>query len=142
MNVISTYMINIFMKAGSSIDPFLAPILVCVVQQICASLCIPMMKKIPRRTLFFVCATAIGVSQAGLGTYSYFFDDEELTYLGWIPIICVVSVNIFKALGFLVVIQLAIVESFPTEIRFNIIYVNVEFNHLIKLLLEHMRWGS
>ena len=34
INVITAYMVNIFIQAGSSIDPNLAPILVCGVQQV------------------------------------------------------------------------------------------------------------
>ena len=33
INVITSYMVNIFAESGSSLDPGLAPILVCTVQQ-------------------------------------------------------------------------------------------------------------
>ena len=33
INVITSYMVNIFVESGSSLDPGLAPILVCTVQQ-------------------------------------------------------------------------------------------------------------
>ena len=36
---------------------------------------------------------------------------------GWVPLACVIGVNAFRTVGFMVVIQLVMAESFPTEIR-------------------------
>ena len=36
---------------------------------------------------------------------------------GWIPLVCVISAMSFQTIGVLVVIQLLLAESFPTEIR-------------------------
>jgi len=129
INVITSYMVNIFMEAGSSIDPALAPILVCTVQQILAMLSTGILRVSPRKPLFLFCATAIALSQAGLGTYSYLTqgpNDGNSTVLrdsphepqyGWVPVLCVISVNAFRTIGFMAVIQLLLAESFPTEIR-------------------------
>merc|ERR1711892_641102 len=86
----------------------------------------------PRKPLFLFCATAIAFSQAGLGTYSYLtkglsdvttnnttlaIDSQEEQEYGWVPVLCVISVNAFQTVGFMAVIQLLLAESFPTEIR-------------------------
>ena len=121
INVISAYMVNIFIESGSSVDPALAPIMVCGVQQILATFSTMVLRVSPRKPLFLLCASAIALSQAGLGTYSYLTQEAEPGHLtrphGWIPLACVVSVNAFRTIGFMVVIQLTLAESFPTEIR-------------------------
>eukprot|EP00092_Neocalanus_flemingeri_P030885 GFUD01033541.1.p1 GENE.GFUD01033541.1~~GFUD01033541.1.p1 ORF type:complete len:513 (+),score=81.63 GFUD01033541.1:247-1785(+) len=131
INVITSYMVNIFMEAGSSIDPSLAPILVCTVQQILAMLSTGILRVSPRKPLFLFCATAIALSQASLGTYSYLtqgtsdamtnttviVDRPQEQEYGWVPVMCVISVNAFRTIGFMAVIQLLLAESFPTEIR-------------------------
>ena len=81
----------------------------------------------PRKPLFLVCAAAIALSQAGLGTYSFLARGAEAEAevagsaageYGWVPLACVMSVNAFRTVGFMVVIQLLLAESFPTEIRY------------------------
>ena len=77
----------------------------------------------PRKPLFLVCAAAIALSQAGLGTYSFLArgaeaEAEVAGEYGWVPLACVMSVNAFRTVGFMVVIQLLLAESFPTEIRY------------------------
>ena len=72
----------------------------------------------PRKPLFLVCASAIAVSQASLGTFYYLSHHTQLTGdWGWVPLACVIGVNAFRTVGFMVVIQLVLAESFPTEIR-------------------------
>ena len=131
INVITSYMVNIFMEAGSSVDPALAPILVWTVQQILALFSTGILRVSPRKPLFLFCASAIAISQAGLGTYSYLTqgtisqmsnttlvqDTHQVQEYGWVPVCCVISVNAFRTIGFMAVIQLLLAESFPTEIR-------------------------
>ena len=120
INVISAYMVNIFKQAGSTVDPALAPIMVCGVQQVLATFSTMVLRVSPRKPLFLLCASAIALSQAGLGTFSFFtrdLEDDQLGPHGWVPLACVISVNAFRTIGFMVVIQLTLAESFPTEIR-------------------------
>jgi len=141
MSAIGTYMVNIFMDSGSSINPELAPILVFTIRQFLALVSTGLLKVSPRRPLFFLCASMIGCSMAGLGTYSFLtqgpinnFDmatngtvmatngtvslvDTSESSSGWVPVACVVSVNAFMSLGYMSILQLLSAESFPTEIR-------------------------
>ena len=115
MNVINLFMVNIFIQSGSSVDPNLAPILVLILEQIlnfCSAL---VLRVSPRKPLFLVLASGIAVSLAGLGTYNYFTKDSG--DWGWLPLLCVMGVKAFRNLGFKVLIQLSLAESFPTEIR-------------------------
>ena len=118
INVITSYMVNIFMEAGSSIDPSLAPILVCTIQQILALVSTAVLRVSPRKPLFLICASAIALSQAVLGTYSY--TTQQTQNYGWVPLLAVISVNAFRTIGFMAVIQLLLAESFPTEIRLSL----------------------
>merc|ERR1712198_54246 len=125
-NVITSYMVNIFMDSGSSIDPEIAPILVFAIRQLLAMVSTGLLRVSPRRPLFLLCAVMIATSMAALGTYSYFTQSSKTNLLndgdlpssfGWIPVFCVISVNASMSIGFMSIIQLLSAESFPTEIR-------------------------
>ena len=122
INVISSYMVNIFIESGSSIHPEIAPILVFTIRQLLALASTALLRVSHRRPLFLICATMIGCSMAGLGTYSYLtqgpIDSNTAPSFGWVPVFCVVSVNAFMSIGFMSIIQLLSAESFPTEIRY------------------------
>ena len=62
-----------------------------------------------------VCGVGIAAAQVGLGTHARLDPGGEQH--GWIPILCVITVNACNTLGFLSVVQILIAESFPTEIR-------------------------
>ena len=115
MNVINLFMVNIFIQSGSSVDPKLAPILVLILEQILNFCSAFVLRVSPRKLLFLFLASGIAVSLAGLGTYNYFTKDSW--DWGWVPLFCVLAVKSFRNLGFKVVIQLSLAESFPTEIR-------------------------
>ena len=115
MNVINLYMVNIFIQSGSSVDPSLAPIIVLIFEQILYFCSAFVLRVSPRKPLFLILASGIAVSLAGLGTYNYFTKDSG--DWGWMPLLCVMGVKAFRNLGFKVLIQLSLAESFPTEIR-------------------------
>ena len=115
MNVINLFMVNIFIESGSSVDPSLAPILSLILEQIINFCSAFVLRVSPRKPLFLVLASGIAVSLAGLGTYNYFTKDSG--DWGWVPLLCVLAIKSFRNLGFKVVIQLSLAESFPTEIR-------------------------
>jgi hypothetical protein len=128
ISVLGSYMVTIFTEADSSIDPTLAPIIVCTVQQMLSLLATMILRVSPRKPLFLFCATGIAISQAGLGTYFYLKRDPggDTTYAmnnhteqgyGLVPVLCDVLVYSFRSVGFMAIIQLLLAESFPTEIR-------------------------
>merc|ERR1711892_990536 len=124
INVITSYMVNIFMESGSSIHPEIAPILVFAIRQFLALVSTGLLRVSKRRPLFLICASIIACSMAGLGTYS-FLTQEQKDALGehdelpfaWVPLFCVIAVSAAMSLGFQSIIQLLSAESFPTEIR-------------------------
>jgi len=115
IHVITTYMVTIFQQSGSSVDPQLAPIIVSCIQQALALLAAAVLRVSPRKPLFMVCGVGIAAAQVGLGTHARLDPGGEQH--GWIPILCVITVNACNTLGFLSVVQILIAESFPTEIR-------------------------
>ena len=62
ISVLGSYMVTIFIEADSSIDPTLAPILVCTVQQMFSLLATFILRVSPRKPLFLLCATGIAIS--------------------------------------------------------------------------------
>merc|ERR1712106_486193 len=124
INVITSYMVNIFMESGSSIHPELASILVFAIRQFLALVSTGLLRVSKRRPLFLICASVIACSMAGLGTYSFLTQEhkddlgehDELPF-AWVPVFCVIAVSAAMSLGFQSIIQLLSAESFPTEIR-------------------------
>ena len=139
INVITAYMVNIFIQSGSSVEPGLAAILVCSVQQCLATCSTAVLRVSPRKPLFIICASGIAVAQASMGTYSYLTRDlDQAGDYGWIPLACVISLNAFRTVGFMVVIQLVLAESFPTEIRLE--HINIFLSSFITLLQSLCFW--
>ena len=120
MNVVTAYMVNIFMMSGTSIHPELAPVLVSSIQQLLAMISTLVLRVSPRKPLFLLCSTIIAMAHTCMGTFSYLTmqDTEPGSSYGWVPILCVVSVTASQTIGFMAVVQLLMAESFPTEIRF------------------------
>ena len=42
----------------------------------------------------------------------------------WVPVAAIIAVNAFQTIGFVSVVQLLLAESFPTEIRSDLIKLN------------------
>ena len=130
INVITSFMVNIFLEAGSSVEPELAPVIVYSIQQACTFVSTVVLRHSPRKPLFLLCAVSakssvkkhvgctrqvvIAAGLAGLGTH------HQLAGPGrhaWVPLLCLIAINAARTVGFMSVVQLLIAESFPTEIR-------------------------
>ena len=59
INVITSYMVTIFTESGSSVEPELAPIFVCGVQQLLALVSTLVLRVSPRKPLFLFCALIV-----------------------------------------------------------------------------------
>ena len=120
INVVASYMINIFQDSGISISPEAAPILVSVIQLALSMVSTLILRVSPRKPLFLACAFFILLGQLTLGTHAFLTDglskDDSSPY-GWIPVLAVTVVQSSRTVGFMAVIQLLIAESFPTQIR-------------------------
>ena len=120
INVVSSYMVNIFQDSGISISPEAAPILVSVIQLSLSMLSMLILRVSPRKPLFLACAFLIFLGQLTLGTHSFLtngLSEEDSSFYGWIPVLAVTTVQASRTVGFMAVIQLLIAESFPTQIR-------------------------
>jgi len=126
VNVITTYMVDIFKMSGSSIDPTLAPIFVTSIQLALATCSALVLRVAPRKPLFIFSCLGISVAQITMGVYSYLALASDSSTVdpvniegpyGWVPMVCVIAVSSFQVFGVLVVVQLLLAECFPTEIR-------------------------
>merc|ERR1719474_29298 len=96
INIIASFMVNIFMESGSSIDPSLAPIFVCGMQQCFATVSTAVLRVAPRKPLFLISVFSMAIAQFSMGTYSYLTKDLEDNSFGWIPLACVIVLNVFR----------------------------------------------
>jgi hypothetical protein len=120
INVVSSYMVNIFQDSGISISPEAAPILVSVIQLALSMISTLILRVSPRKPLFLACSFFILLGQLTLGTHSFLTEglsNEDASSYGWIPVLAVTIVQSMRTVGFMAVIQLLIAESFPTQIR-------------------------
>ena len=123
INVVSSYMVNIFQDSGISINPLAAPILVSLVQISLSMVSTLILRVSPRKPLFLVCASFILLGFLVIGTHSFLtggLSKEESQSYGWLPVLGVTVVQSGRTVGFMAVIQLLIAESFPTQIRYAI----------------------
>ena len=121
INVVSSYMVNIFQDSGITLSPAAAPILVSVVQLSLSMVSTLILRVSPRKPLFLACAFFILLGQLTIGTHAFLTDGlsvEEASSYGWIPVLAVTVVQSSRTVGFMAVIQLLIAESFPTQIRY------------------------
>merc|ERR1711892_39207 len=120
INVVASYMVNIFQDSGISLSPEVAPILVSVMQLSLSMVSTLILRVAPRKPLFLVCAFLILLGQLTLGTHAYLTEDlskDAASSYGWIPVLAVATVQSSQTVGFMAVIQLLVAESFPTQIR-------------------------
>ena len=56
--MITSFMVNIFLEAGSSVEPELAPVIVYSIQQACTLVSTVVLRHSPRKPLFLLCAVS------------------------------------------------------------------------------------
>ena len=75
INVVASYMVNIFQDSGISLSPEVAPILVSGIQLSLSMVSTLILRVAPRKPLFLVCAFLILLGQLTLGTHAYLTED-------------------------------------------------------------------
>ena len=110
------YMSNIFQESGSSIDPFLAPVIVAGVRVFTAGLAAFVLRYASRKYLFVISASLIFTSTFTIATFSYMrtsdccFDASLKSSLGYVPLLAVIVMFVGHALGVVPVCQLLAAE--------------------------------
>ncbi|KAJ3642652.1 hypothetical protein Zmor_025415 [Zophobas morio] len=88
INVIFSYMQNIFDLTGSDIAPEICSIIVASVQLVSSFMSPLLSDKAGRRTLLLVSITGATICEVVLGVYFYLQDnDHDMSGIGWLPVV-------------------------------------------------------
>ncbi|KAJ3642656.1 hypothetical protein Zmor_025418 [Zophobas morio] len=100
INVIFSYMQNIFDLTGSDIAPEICSIIVASVQLVSSFMSPLLSDKAGRRTLLLVSITGATICEVVLGVYFYLQDnDDDVSGIGWLPVVSLVVFMMFYNFG-------------------------------------------
>ncbi|KZC05843.1 Facilitated trehalose transporter Tret1, partial [Dufourea novaeangliae] len=120
-NVITFYAVEIFNDSGSSMNKYLAAVILGVVRLSSTIVACILCRKCGRRPLTMVSSVGCGLSMIGLGGYlwlkNYWTVNNIPLVATWFPIFCIFSYTITCTLGFLVIPWVMIGEVYPAQVR-------------------------
>ncbi|KAL4703608.1 hypothetical protein ACJJTC_006785 [Scirpophaga incertulas] len=118
INTVIFYTNNIFLAAGSNIPPFIATIIVGVVQTIATYISSLLIERAGRRILLLQSCIIMGLCLVVLGGYFKLQENgTNLASVGWIPLICLVLFIISYSMGFGPIPWMMMPELFAVEYR-------------------------
>ncbi|XP_019766739.2 facilitated trehalose transporter Tret1 isoform X2 [Dendroctonus ponderosae] len=110
------YSISFIQEAGSSINGYLASILIGVVRLIMSMMSIYILKRFHRRSLIFISSGLMALSMFIAGLWTMWIQ-EGTTNLKWIPVAALLFYVVASTVGLLPIPNMLIAELFPLEIR-------------------------
>lgn len=119
MYIVLYYAVNFFEDAGSSLDDYVASIIVALLRffmAIVGSICIQIFS---RRSLATTSAFFMAISMGVSGTYEYLYSELSMDVrpYNWIPLACILANVCASMLGMLQLPWLMIAELFPLSVR-------------------------
>ncbi|XP_077287491.1 facilitated trehalose transporter Tret1-like isoform X2 [Arctopsyche grandis] len=118
INAVIFYTVDIFKSAGSDLDPFIAAIIVTVVQVIFTIVSFLLIEKAGRRILLLQSCIAMGLSLLVIGIFFNFKDGgKDVSSIGWIPLTSMVVFIITFSLGFGPIPWMMMGELFSAECK-------------------------
>jgi len=155
VNYIASFVIQIFQKAGSSLDPCISTILVMVTQFLGVFVTVGIIDRFGRRILMVISTTMLSLSLLGLGVYFNLSDQQEannsnnnnntvfplsadlsqprvsaevVDSLSFLPLLCLLLYSFFFSVGLGPVPWVLNIELFPQEARGLAASLCVSFN--------------
>ncbi|XP_031832867.1 facilitated trehalose transporter Tret1 isoform X2 [Nomia melanderi] len=120
-NVITFYAVEIFQDSGSSLNKYLAAVILGVVRLVFTIMACVLCRRCGRRPLTMVSSIGCGLSMVGLGGYMWLKEYWTANHLPlvatWFPIFCIFMYTVTCTLGFLVIPWVMIGEVYPTQVR-------------------------
>ncbi|XP_026315677.1 facilitated trehalose transporter Tret1-like isoform X2 [Hyposmocoma kahamanoa] len=116
IDAIIFFTVEIFQKAGSSLDAMTATIVVGVVQLLCNGVSTMLVDAAGRRPLLLLSAVVMCISMASMGC-AFYFEFEQDSWLGYLPIVSLVVFMMGFSIGFGGLPFLLLGELFPAYYR-------------------------
>ncbi|XP_018320192.1 facilitated trehalose transporter Tret1-like isoform X2 [Agrilus planipennis] len=112
------YTADIFKASGSFINPNLSAIIIGTVQLIASLLTPIFVDKLGRKVLLLISASGMFLSELPLGLYYYLKENHhDVSFIGWLPISCLISYIITYIWGFGAVSWIMMGELFSAEVK-------------------------
>jgi len=100
INAVIFYSGDIFKAAGSTLDPKVATIIVGVVQVVVTYISSTVVDRVGRKVLLLLSASIMGLCLAILGLYFCLKKGDDVSSIGWLPLLCVTVYIVMFSLGF------------------------------------------
>lgn len=110
------YSISFIEEAGSSVNPFLASILIGAVRLVMSILSIYILKTFCRRSLMLISTFSMAICMFVAGLFTKWIQ-EDATTMKWVPVLALLIYVIASTIGLLPIPTMLIAELFPLEIR-------------------------
>ncbi|KAK0092452.1 hypothetical protein PV326_001371 [Microctonus aethiopoides] len=113
------YTVQIFKEAHSTIDPFLATIIIGIIEVFMAIIVAVVIDKFGRKPLLVISGTAMTLCLGVLGYYFKLQADKtyDVSAIGWLPLTCLSLFNVVFSVGYGAVPYAVISELFPPETK-------------------------
>jgi SP family facilitated glucose transporter-like MFS transporter 8 len=117
INAVIFYSGDIFNAAGSTLDPKVATIIVGVVQVVATYISSAVVDRVGRKVLLLLSASIMGLCLAILGLYFYLKKGDDVSGIGWLPLLCLTLYIVVFSLGFGPLPWLMMGEVFAPNIK-------------------------
>lgn len=118
INAIMFYTVSIFSAAKSSVDPYLATIIVGSVQTVITLISCFLMDKMGRRLLLLISGFSMAVAMGSMSTYYFLLNSKGTAFndeYGWIPLIAIIVFVVAFSLGYGPIPWLLMSELIPVR---------------------------
>jgi facilitated trehalose transporter len=110
------YSVSFFEAVGTSVNPYIASILIGVIRLVMSLVNTWMLKHFSRRVLIMISATGMGISTFISGLFTYWIKNGTTQHT-WIPIIFLLLYVVASMVGLLTIPWTMTAELFPLKIR-------------------------
>lgn len=110
------YSVSFFENVGTSVNPYIASILIGVIRLIMSLLNTWMLKYFNRRVLIMISGTGMAVSMVISGLFTFWIKNGT-TKLNWVPVVFLLLYVVASMVGLLTIPWTMTAELFPLKIR-------------------------
>lgn len=115
---IINYAVLIFLKAGTYIDPFVASIILAVMQILGCLCSTTFSDKFGRKILLIISSIGPAIGLSSISLYLYLVDyGYDLAAYAWIPIVCLSFVIFIASSGIFPLLSVCVIENLPPKVR-------------------------
>ncbi|CAG7718425.1 unnamed protein product [Allacma fusca] len=137
VNAVIFYTTEIFLDAGSDLEPALCTIIVGIVQVVATVLSSILMDRAGRKLLLLVSDAAMCLFLVLLGVFFYFKDNDTETAekIGWLPLVSLIFFIVFFSLGYGPIPWLMMGELLPPHVKGLASAIATSFNWILAFIV-------